>query len=211
MIALSEEDLLKSKTGWKSELLPQTARLWIERTSSWRKLKVLLPWTHEQTALSRIWRKPNRLIPDLEKVWIIWIEDHTNYSIPLNKAETQSKVLCCAKQLSHVRLFAVPGSSVHEDSPGKNTKVDCYALLQGIFPTQGSNPGLPHCRWIILPSEPPGEPKASANSPRFYEGWEVRKLQKKSLKLAETGLWGLRKEAVSIASLRKVTKQEPMH
>ena len=31
------------------------------------------------------------------------------------------------------------GSSVHGDSPGKNTGVGCYALLQGIFPTQGSN------------------------------------------------------------------------
>ena len=30
------------------------------------------------------------------------------------------------------------------DSPGKNTGVDCHFLLQGIFPTQGSNPGLPH-------------------------------------------------------------------
>ena len=35
------------------------------------------------------------------------------------------------------------------DSPGKNTGVGCHALLQGIFPTQGSNPGLPHCRWIL--------------------------------------------------------------
>ena len=42
-----------------------------------------------------------------------------------------------------------PDSSVHEDSPGKNTGVGCHALLQGIFPTQGSNPGLPHCRWIL--------------------------------------------------------------
>ena len=32
-----------------------------------------------------------------------------------------------------------PGSSVHEDSPGKNTGVGCYALLQGIFPTKGLN------------------------------------------------------------------------
>ena len=42
-----------------------------------------------------------------------------------------------------------PGSSVHGDSPGKNTGVGCHALLQGIFPTQGSNPGLLHCRWIL--------------------------------------------------------------
>ena len=45
------------------------------------------------------------------------------------------------------------------DSPGKNTGVDCHALLQGIFPTQESNPRLPHCRRILLPFEPPGKPK----------------------------------------------------
>ena len=43
----------------------------------------------------------------------------------------------------------VPDSSVHGDSLGKNTGVDCHVLLQGIFPTQGSNPGLPHCSWIL--------------------------------------------------------------
>ena len=36
-----------------------------------------------------------------------------------------------------------------QDSPGKNTGVRCHSLLQGIFPTQGSNPGLPHCRQIL--------------------------------------------------------------
>ena len=42
-----------------------------------------------------------------------------------------------------------PGSSVYGDSPGKNTEVGYHALLQGIFLTQGSNPGLPHCRQIL--------------------------------------------------------------
>ena len=40
-------------------------------------------------------------------------------------------------------------SFVHGDSPGKNTGVGCHALLQEIFPAQGRNPGLPHCRWIL--------------------------------------------------------------
>ena len=41
------------------------------------------------------------------------------------------------------------GSSLHGDSPGKNTGLSCHALLQGmIFPTQRSNPSLLHCRWI---------------------------------------------------------------
>ena len=35
------------------------------------------------------------------------------------------------------------------NSPGKNTGVGYHALLQGIFPTQGSKPGLPHCRQIL--------------------------------------------------------------
>ena len=35
------------------------------------------------------------------------------------------------------------------DSPGQNTGVGSYSLLQGIFPSQGSHPGLPHCRWIL--------------------------------------------------------------
>ena len=35
------------------------------------------------------------------------------------------------------------------DSPGKNTGVGCHSLLQGIFPAQGSNPGLLHCRQIL--------------------------------------------------------------
>ena len=32
-------------------------------------------------------------------------------------------------------------------------------LLQGIFPTQGSNPGLPHCRWILYQLSYEGSPK----------------------------------------------------
>ena len=44
---------------------------------------------------------------------------------------------------------SLPGSSVHGDSPGKNTGVGCHTLLQGIFPTQGLNPGLLYCRQIL--------------------------------------------------------------
>ena len=35
------------------------------------------------------------------------------------------------------------------NSPGQNTGVGRLSLLQGIFPTQGSNPGAPQCRWIL--------------------------------------------------------------
>ena len=35
------------------------------------------------------------------------------------------------------------------NSPGQNTGMSSLSLLLGIFPTQGSNPGLPHCRQIL--------------------------------------------------------------
>ena len=34
--------------------------------------------------------------------------------------------------------------------PGQNTEVSSLSLFQGIFPSQGSNPGLPHCRRILF-------------------------------------------------------------
>ena len=42
-----------------------------------------------------------------------------------------------------------PGSSVHGDSPDKNTGVGCHSLLQRIFPIQGSNLRLLHHRQIL--------------------------------------------------------------
>ena len=54
----------------------------------------------------------------------------------------------CLVALCNPTDFTSAGSSVHGVSPSKNTGVGCHALLQGIVPTQGWNPGLPHCRWI---------------------------------------------------------------
>ena len=51
-----------------------------------------------------------------------------------------------------------PGSSVYGDSPGKNTGVGCHFLLQGIVPTQESNPGLLHCRQILYQLSYQGSP-----------------------------------------------------
>ena len=55
-----------------------------------------------------------------------------------------------------------PGSSVHGDSSGKNTGGGCHVLLQGIFQTQGSNPSLPHCRWILYYLNHQGSPRILA-------------------------------------------------
>ena len=54
---------------------------------------------------------------------------------------------------------SLSGSSVHVDSPGKNIGVGCHALLPGIFPTQGSNLGVPHCRQILYQLSHQGSPR----------------------------------------------------
>ena len=62
-------------------------------------------------------------------------------------------VLCVVAQscptLCHPIDYILLGSSVHGDSPDKNTGVGCHAFLQGIFPTQEMNPILLHCRQIL--------------------------------------------------------------
>ena len=58
---------------------------------------------------------------------------------------------------------SLPGSSVHGDSLGKNTRVDCHALLQGIFLIQGLNSGLPHCRQILDSLSHQGSPYLKVN------------------------------------------------
>ena len=52
----------------------------------------------------------------------------------------------------------LPGSATHGISLVKNTGVGCHSLLLGIFLTQGLNPGLLHCRWILYHLSPQGRP-----------------------------------------------------
>ena len=88
---------------------------------------------------------------------------------------------------SCVRLFVIPCPS-----PGQNIGGGSLSLLQGIFPTQGSNPILPHCRWILyqlshkrssgilewvaypLSSESSWPRNQTQVSCRFFTNWAVR-------------------------------------
>ena len=82
------------------------------------------------------------------------------------------------------------------NSPGQNTGVSSLSILQGIFPTQGLNPGLPHCRqilyqlshnrsprileWVACPfssgsSRPRNLTGISCTAGRFFTNWAIRK------------------------------------
>ena len=81
------------------------------------------------------------------------------------------------------------------NSLGQNTGVGSLSLLQGIFPTQGSNPGLPQCRqilyqlnhkgsprileWVAYPfssrsSQPRNRTRVSWTTGGFFTNWVIR-------------------------------------
>ena len=97
---------------------------------------------------------------------------------------------------SCVWLFAASWNSPW-NSPGQNTGVGSLSLLQGIFPTQGPNPGLPHCRQILYQLSHQGSPRilewvayafssgasrprnltgVSCSAGRFFTSWTTREV-----------------------------------
>ena len=66
--------------------------------------------------------------------------------------------------LCHPINHSLPSSFVHGNSPSNKTGVGCHTLLQGIFPTQGSNPHvLSRMHWQVgsLPLVPPEKPHSA--------------------------------------------------
>ena len=98
--------------------------------------------------------RPYGLLPDLITyrcyVFVNWMKYEVKWSEVTQSCPT----------LWDPMDYSPPGSSVHgilqarilewvAISLSKNTGVCCHTLLQGIFPTHGLNPGLPHCRQIL--------------------------------------------------------------
>jgi len=98
-----------------------------------------IPWMEEPGGLQSV---------GSQKVWRSWVTEHylPQHSILL-------KCVLCLVPQSCPTLW--PYGLLGCQAPlsmgfsGKNTGVSCHALLQGISPTQGSNPGLSHCRQIF--------------------------------------------------------------
>ena len=82
------------------------------------------------------------------ELWIGFLDHHSEYSSVIGSFNFNSRVQLFTTPWTAALQAPLPG-----DSPGKNTGVGCHALLQGIVPTQGSNPGL---LADSLPTEPPG-------------------------------------------------------
>ena len=90
--------------------------------------------------------------------------------VPLCNQKQKVKVTQSCLAVCDPRDCSLPGSSVQRYSPGLNTGVGNWSLLQEIFPTQGSNSGLLHCTWILYHLRHQGSPseERSANLPNRY-------------------------------------------
>ena len=117
---------------------------------------------HQNQRVSEKCRKGTLTFPLQGHIWkaprTIWVSAFLIY-----------KIACgCAKSLQSCLTLCDPRDPMDPsrllcpwESPGKNTGVNCHALLQGIFPAQGSNPGLLRLLlWQVgpLPLAPPGKP-----------------------------------------------------
>ena len=68
-------------------------------------------------------------------------------------------MLCCESHSVVSNSLWPHGLHSGWNSPGQNSGVGSLSLLQGIFPTQGSKPGLPHCGWILYQLNHKGSPR----------------------------------------------------
>ena len=88
--------------------------------------------------------------------------------------EYSNKYNTCYKKIQKVKgaqscpTFSYPMDYIYSpwNSAGQNTGVGSLPLLQGIFPTQSLNPGLPHCRWILYQLSP-------REAQEYWSGWVI--------------------------------------
>ena len=79
------------------------------------------------------------------------METITYYFIQNKSINNESESISCSVVSDSLQPFncSPPGSSVNGISQARILELSCHPLLQGTFPTQGSNPGLLHCKQIL--------------------------------------------------------------
>ena len=145
-------------------------------------------------------------------------------------------LFCCAYLLSHVWLFAAPWTVACQDPLSMGILQEKYwsglsCPPPGIFPTRGSNPGLPHCRqilyhlshkgsprileWVAYPfsrgsSQPRNRTAVSCIAGGFFTSWVNREAQKKTISKDKNWYSNLFRVFFSIVTLtHEVKKQTP--
>ena len=97
-------------------------------------------WAHKERDTTELWNKENIHIFDFTRHCYVDLVNSGSLSV-------------VSDSLQFHGLYSP------WNSPGPNTGVGSLSLLQGIFPTQESNPGLPHCRRILYQLSHKGSPR----------------------------------------------------
>ena len=104
---------------------------------------------------------------------------HDTYLMMINYSESESH---------SVMSNSLPPYGLYSpwNSPDQNTGVGSLSLLQGIFSTQGLNPGLPHCRQIFYQLSHKGSPKVTLNWSLIESSISTKRKRKFLLNKAKT-------------------------
>ena len=131
-----------SRGRWDSHSGPPAVELTLLNTDL---LKNLFIWDHAAQHVGSSF--PNQGL----NLWPLHWKHGVLTTGPWWKFPQSSSGLLLLSHFSRVRLCVTPQMAAHQapPSPVKGTWVGCHFLLQGIFPTQGWNLGLPHC-WQTL-------------------------------------------------------------
>ena len=106
----------------------------------------------------------------------------------LQARNSTSRLLLLLSHFSRVQLCVTPQTVAYRplhpwDFSRQEYQRDCHFLLQGIFPTQGSNPGLLHYTWTLYPLSHQGSPefrRAASNSCLSWKGENAETKQEQS-------------------------------
>ena len=134
----------------------------------WNEIKLLIMWCHKRHAALSVHRETYKWTHF--QIYNIWTKclgfssDLNNLTLVSRRGGVHAQLLLSCLTLCDPVDCSLSCSSVHGDSPGKNTGVGCHFLLQGIFLAQDSNLsllGLLLWQAGSLPLAPPGKPKES--------------------------------------------------
>ena len=98
-----------------------------------------------------------QLVKNLPALWKTWVWS-LGWEDPLGKGKATPSSILAWRFPWTVDSLQPQGLYSPWNFPGQNTGMGSLSLLQGIFPIQGLNPGLPHCKWILYQLSHQGSP-----------------------------------------------------
>ena len=159
--------------------------------------ETLICWNHVWLGKYFVWEGPPRGMREMKRKRKRGRSK--GYWVTGGKVEPSEKHVKVKVAQSCLNLCDPHGLYSSWNSPYQNTGVGSLSLLQGIFSTQGSNLGLPHCRqilyqlshkgrprileWVAYPfssgsSQPRNRTGVSCISGRFFTNWVIREAEK---------------------------------